>query len=343
MKIRIASILLLGITLSCSKTTETQKTEVNNKSELTIAFGSCAHSYDTLKIMDAVVANNPKLWIWLGDIVYGDTHDMAELKEKYDKQKNKPEYQILLNTSKIIGIWDDHDYGVNDAGKFYSKKEESKELLLDFLDVANDDQVRSHSGAYSEHDLSFNDKLVKVILLDTRYFRDTLAPDKESMQRYKPNHEGDILGEDQWLWLEEVLKNSKADFHILGSSIQLIPVEQGFEKWANFPLARQRMFDLLTDINPKPLLVISGDRHIAEISKIDIEGLDYPLYDFTSSGLTHTWGMYRPDSNKYRVDSLIVARNFGLIKLSWDEGNPNAAFEVRGEKNELIQETTIKY
>jgi alkaline phosphatase D len=103
------------------------------------------------------------------------------------------------------------------------------------------------------------------------------------------------------------------------------------------------MFNLLAEINPKPLIIISGDRHIAEVSKIDIPNLGYPLYDFTASGLTHTWGMYRPEPNKYRVDSLIAFKNFGLIKIDLQQANPKVTLEVRGENNELIQETKIEY
>jgi alkaline phosphatase D len=38
----------------------------------------------------------------------------------------------------VIGTWDDHDYGLNDAGKEYSGKVFSQRLMLDFLDEAED-------------------------------------------------------------------------------------------------------------------------------------------------------------------------------------------------------------
>jgi alkaline phosphatase D len=336
-------MLVLVAGFSCKQSTSRQESiTMPDADGVTIAFGSCAHSYEPMPIFKAIVANKPDVWVWLGDIMYGDSHDMSVLKEKYDRQKTKPVYRKLMLSAEIIGIWDDHDYGVNDGGKYYSEKDKSKELLLDFLDVAENDPVRAHKGVYSEHDFSFGDKLVKVVLLDTRYFRDTLDADTGGMNRYQANEEGDILGEEQWQWFEDVLRKSKADFHIIGSGIQVIAEEQGFEKWANFPKSRQRMFALLADINPKPLLFISGDRHIAEVSKIDLPGLDYPLYDFTASGLTHTWGMYRPEVNKYRVDSLIVSKNFGLIKIHW-QARPKITLEIRGEDDELIQRTEINY
>ncbi len=210
-----------------------------------IAFGSCAHSFEPMPILNQVVKHHPDLWIWLGDIMYGDSHDMTVLKKKYDLQKNKPEYQALLKVTPVIGVYDDHDYGTNDGGKYYSKKDSSKLLLLDFLDAPADDVRRSRPGAYADYDYQVGDRTVKVILLDTRYFRDTLYADTTGRQRYLPNPDGDVLGEAQWQWLEQTLRNNQADFIIIGSSIQLIPDEQGYEKWANFPAARQRFFKLL--------------------------------------------------------------------------------------------------
>ncbi len=344
MKYKFLSLILLAGIISCNQKSKPKEgLSIAEASEITIAFGSCAHSYDSMPIFNAIASHKPAVWVWLGDIMYGDSHDMAVLEKKYNTQKEKPEYKNLMSIAKIIGIWDDHDYGINDGGKYYSKKEESKELLLDFLDVAEDDPVRNHEGAYSTYDLAVDDKLVKFILLDTRYFRDTLDADLGSTARYLPNLEGDILGEEQWQWFEETLRNSKADFHILGSGIQVIADEQGYEKWANFPKSRTKMFNLLAEINPKPLIIISGDRHIAEVSKIDIPGLNYPLYDFTASGLTHTWGMYWDEPNRYRVDSLIAFKNFGLLKIDLQQAMPLVTLEVRGENDELIQETRIEY
>ena len=312
-------------------------------SNLKIAFGSCAHSYDTLNIFNAIHTEQPDLWVWLGDIVYGDTHDMNVLKEKYDKQKRKIEYQQVLNNSKVIGVWDDHDYGINDGGKFYSMKRESKELLLDFLDTDMLDPVRTRDGAYADYTLIAGNKKVKIILLDTRYFRDTLEADLETTARYLPNPTGDILGEEQWRWLEETLTNSDADLHIIGTGIQLIAEEQGYEKWANFPRSRQQLFNLLVESPSTPTLIISGDRHIAELSKIEIPDLGYPLYDFTASGLTHTWGMPWPEPNKFRVDSLIFSKNFGLINIDFSADSPIVALQVRNELNEILLQHTIEY
>ena len=295
-----------------------------------IAFGSCSKDEEQ-QLWREVVDQKAQLWIWLGDNIYGDSQDTSVLRAKYKRQKSNADYQLLLKTMPVIGTWDDHDYGVNDGGKFNPKKKIIKETLLEFLDVPSTALVRKHEGVYSSNSYGTGDKKVKVILLDTRYFRDTLFASKVEGKRYEVNEQGDILGEQQWQWLEEELTESDAAVHIIGSSIQLVAEEQGFEKWANFPAARDRFFYLLKKTQPKNALVISGDRHIAEISKTDVTGLPYPLYDFTSSGLTHTWSKDFGESNRYRVGVNIIQKNFGMILIDWSKITPSITFEVWGK------------
>ena len=337
MFLRYLFSIVLVLSFSCGSTSQPDNPD-HAAQPTRIAFGSCAHEYEPVPAFDAIVKSEPELFVWLGDIIYGDSHDMSVLKKKYDLQKSKTEYQNLLKAMPVIGVWDDHDYGINDGGKYFSKKDESKELCLDFLDVPKDDPVRERDGLYSSYNLYSNDKLIKIILLDTRYFRDTLEPDTNSQHRYLPNETGDVLGEAQWEWLETELTESDADLHIIGSGIQFISQEHYYEKWANFPSARTRMIELIKKINPKPLIFISGDRHMAEVSKMEIDGLPYPLYDFTASGLTHTWSQYWDEPNEYRVGELIAQKNFGLITIEWEGDHPQVVFEVRGvEDKEYVE------
>jgi alkaline phosphatase D len=340
-------MLTLAFTSACTKEKHEGTSESDQKSTNTdkpdtrtvIAFGSCSKQYNPNQRWIDILKNDPDIWIWLGDNIYGDTHDMEFMSEKYAHQKADPGYQLLLKSgTSIIGTWDDHDYGVNDGGKNYSKKDESKELFIDFLDIPEDNPIRDHEGVYQSYEYSFNDHLLKIILLDTRYFRDTI--ERNFMTRaYIPNMEGDILGEKQWLWLENEINESSADLILLGSSIQVIPEEQIYEKWENFPTARKRLFALLERYPDKRVVILSGDRHIAEISKIILDDLNYPLYDFTSSGLTHTWQREDEEQNKYRTSDFIIDLNFGVILIDWEEDKKHKiTFQIRGEENSILYE-----
>lgn len=309
----------------------------------TIAFGSCNNtkhqSYSEL--FNDISAQSPNIWIWLGDIVYADTTNLTAMAAMYRKLKKTPSYKRLRQNTTVLGIWDDHDYGINDGGKNHPTKQGAKQILLDFLDVPRNAPVRKREGAYQSYTFGSAPHSVKIIILDTRYFRDDLVKEPGT-RRNIPNPVGDILGNDQWVWLERELAESKANMNILVSSIQVLSEEHHFEKWANFPVARRRLLSLIAKTQPKNLLILSGDRHMAEIARLDMVGLPYPLYDFTSSGMTHT----RPndnEANKYRLGDVVTKRNYGLLQLSWINDKPVIRMQICGPGNELYREETIKY
>lgn len=297
-----------------------------------IAFGSCNRQARPQPLWTPIRAANPDLWIWLGDNVYADTRDMAAMDSTYARQRRQPGYRTLRRQTRVIGTWDDHDYGANDAGRTYPKRDSSQQLLLDFLGVPDDSPRRRRRGVYSAHTFGPPGQRVKVLLLDTRYHRDPLTPDTTSEQLYLPNETGDILGEEQWDWLERELRTSDAQIHLIGTSIQAIPAQHRWEKWANFPRARDRLFEVIRRTDAPGVLLLSGDRHHAELSRLD-GAVGYPLYELTSSGLTHHAPPHE-EPNRHRVSSLVTALNFGLVTIDWEATPVRIHLQVRGKNNE---------
>jgi alkaline phosphatase D len=331
----------LLILLSAGLLFGSSATEAQNKKELTVAFGSC-NRIDLPQPMWPVIAKEkPDVWIWLGDNIYGDTDDMAVLKGKYDKQYNLPGYsQFRAQVPTIIGTWDDHDYGRNDAGKEYPYKKESQQLALDFLQEPANTPRRQQEGIYASYEYKVGSKKVKVILLDDRYHQDPLT--KDAQKAYIANPTGDILGAAQWQWLEQQLNNSTADVHIIGSGIQFVPQQHPYEKWANFPAARQRFLDLLASSKAKGVLLVSGDRHIGEFSKITPAGMPYPVYEITSSGLTHPAANNKGEDNQYRVGPLVNQKHYGVFRFREQGKKLFVAAALKGEDGKVIYAEDIE-
>jgi alkaline phosphatase D len=289
-----------------------------------------------------VIANNPQLWVWLGDIIYADTSDMRALAAHYKRLKTTPDYKRMRTKTQVIGVYDDHDYGINDGCKDYPFKKGAKKCLMDFLDIPMNSVIRRREGAYSSYTFGKGAQKIKFIVMDTRYFRDPLEKDPTKERRYLSNMNGDVLGDAQWKWLENELKNSTANLNVLCSSIQVIADDHGHEKWGNFPNQRKKLLALIASTKPKNLLILSGDRHMAEVSKMQLEGLPYPLYDFTSSGMTHLRSGTE-EVNHFRVGEMILKKNFGVLKVSWNGEKPIVALQARGQLNELFQEIVVRY
>jgi alkaline phosphatase D len=321
------TMLLTGCRSGRSISAQVAKPTSSAKVVQTIAFGSCSRQSLPQPLWDDVVAQKPDLWIWLGDNIYGDSENMDTLRAKYALQKSNPVYQQLRQSTSIMEVWDDHDYGVNDGGKEYPYRRESQQLMLDFLDVPATDSRRTREGGYSAQSFGPEGQRVKVILLDGRYFRDPLKKDGKANV---PDPSGDLLGEAQWQWLEKQLTNSDADVHVIGCGIQFLADEHPYEKWANFPTSQKRLFDLLGKTKPKGALLVSGDRHIAEVAKEKIPGLPYELYDITSSGLTHVSKPYE-EPNRHRVGAKITQLNYGLITINWNQKPLTATVRINGD------------
>ncbi len=69
---------------------------------LRIAFGSCNREYQPQTHYDAIAAQRPDLWIWLGDNVYGDTTNETELRDKYAQVLAAPSYRRFVDCTAVV-------------------------------------------------------------------------------------------------------------------------------------------------------------------------------------------------------------------------------------------------
>lgn len=283
-----------------------------------ITFGSCAHQDKAQPILDSVVARQPDLFIYLGDNIYGDTRDMQKLRRKYETLAARPEFQRLWQSTRVLATWDDHDYGENDAGRYFPFRKESKEIFLEFWDEPKLSARRLHPGIYHAEEFGPLDKRVQVILLDTRTFRDDLLRTGGigAVPHYIPNSSPDstFLGAQQWRWLEDQLRKP-AQLRIIASSNQFSQTHSGYESWTNVPHERARMLSLVRSSQAEAVVFISGDVHYGELSVERSDSL-YPIYDLTSSGITQSWSKVSPNAN--RLGEAVVINNFGMIEIDWE-------------------------
>lgn len=276
----------------------------SNDETTIIAFGSCNRQDLPQPLWSVIARHEPEVFVWLGDDIYGDSPDMSVMRAKYAQQLSNPLYREFTSRVAVIGTWDDHDYGLNDGGNEFSAREASQQAHLDFLGEPAASPRRQQEGIYASYVYGEPGRQIKVILLDTRYHRDPIGSN------------GTVLGEEQWEWLEAELRGSKAQIHLIGSSIQVIPEEHRFEKWANFPRERERLFELIAETDAPGVIFLSGDRHIAELSVLEETDIDYPIYDVTSSGLTHT-SRPREEANRHRSGPAVFDLNYGLVIADW--------------------------
>jgi len=304
-----------------------------------IAFGSCYNPRDKKDpVFDAVIQQQPDVFVFLGDNIYGDTEDMSVLSKKYAELEAVDGFRKLRDTTRLVATWDDHDFGINDGGKSYKMREESEKIFLDFFKDPVDSPRRSRQGIYASYTFGTPGKTCQLLVLDTRYFRDEIPRNKAKKKKgtvgwYAPTADESktLLGEAQWKWLDQQLQ-VPADLRIIASSIQILSYEKGMENWGNVPHEQERLFELLKKHQADHTFAISGDVHFAELSKKDLGG--YPFYDLTSSGFSHTNKSWALAGNSFRIGKSHWELNAGLIEIDWDRNV--VALSIINPKGEKI-------
>jgi alkaline phosphatase D len=222
-------------------------------------------------IFESMRRKKSDFMLWLGDNVYY----FGKHYKSYDGmfQRNLrvrnyfPALQFFLASVPHYAIWDDHDYGWNDADKSFPLKDTALTIFKGFWpNTYNPDTIRGNYFSYTYYDAEF-------FMTDDRYFRD---PEGDTAGAY--------FGETQLQWLKDKLSSSKATFKFICSGSQVLNDSYYGESYAKYSKERNNLLDYIATNNIKGVIFLSGDKHFSEMSKRNWKG--YPMYDFTSSPLT---------------------------------------------------------
>ena len=331
-----------------------------NPAVFKIAFGSCVSQRKEQNIWAAILDHKPDIFIMMGDGVYPEHEEehvgrslsvMESIEASYKQAATRKELSEFRRQVPTIAIWDDNDYGGSDIGASFEHKVRSKELFLDFWTTAEEKRLRDReSGIYGMWEFGREEHRTQVLVPDLRYCRSEWAQSNvgqiEALRAsgfgpYVPNSASDVsmLGEKQWQWLEECLRRP-ARVRVLISTIQCVPEGRGWESWSNFPNEKKRLLDLIHDTQAKGLVILSGDSHYAELSKLEDSVVGYPLWEVTSSGLTEEWKL--PGPNPQRIGVAYPQTNFGLMHINWIGNRPMIVFEIYSESGErLVQQSVM--
>ncbi|MEM8739381.1 MAG: alkaline phosphatase D family protein [Planctomycetota bacterium] len=326
-----------------------------------VAFASCLRVSRSAPIIADLRAVEPDLLVMLGDNIYADLprrpERRADFRRSYEKLARQPYWKPLTESVPIAATWDDHDYGKNDAGRRWKLKAEAKTEFLRFWGFPADHPARERDGVYHAQTLGEPGRRVQVILLDTRWFRDDLRRrlkmpgTRGGPYRATSDTRRTILGEAQWAWLEEKLREP-AEVRLIGSSIQVLADGHGYETWGNFPHERDRLLRLIETTGAGGVVLLSGDRHHAEMTRWDagsggVEAEEpggavaaYPLWDLTSSGLNEPSQILR-EENPRRVGEARRAANFGVVRIDWSGTTPELRFELVARGGEVFNAQAV--
>lgn len=322
-----------------------------------LAFGSC-HKRKYVNISDSTTIwdvishqSKPDAFVWTGDSVYPPTRGIASV-DLLETEYHHMNHNASLGYSRFeppmgtYGTWDDHDFGGNDLGEEMPNKPERAAAFYKFLHQTA--PPKNRQGIYQSIEWGVAPRKVKVILLDTRWNRQPHCIPSVAhsiplgaaiscitrwltagllLPKYVPRcrEPKTILGAEQWTWLEQELRESDAQIHVIVSSIQVLTTNPVMESWGHYPEERSRLFDMLNGVSGTVLL--SGDVHHAEI----LDSTSAGILEVTSSGMTHTcatpiYGYYlcQPlletfHAHRYQSqDNFYIGKNYGTLEIDWE-------------------------
>lgn len=306
-----------------------------------LATGSCAYINEErsdrpgrgyggeYRIFESIVAQNPDAMLWLGDNVYlrpSDWTSRSGYLERYTHDRSLPELQALLAHCPNFAIWDDHDFGPNDASGGFIHRETALEIFdlfwpnptLGFLDK---------KAAVT----SFQFNGIDFFLLDNRYFR-TEITEKGINQ---------ILGKEQIEWLIDQLKFSRSPFKMVAVGGQVLNTAAVYETHAVYAEERAYLLRRIEEENIKNVVFLTGDRHHSEVSMLELANGN-TIYDFTISPLTSGPNTRVNEQNDNRVEgSLIMQRNFAILEFDGTFKNRTLVIRFYSAENEELYEFKI--
>ena len=283
--------------------------------DFSFVVGSCTYindpPYDRPKkpyggdyqIFNSIDSTHPEFMIWLGDNIYlreADWNTKTGIYYRYTHTRSLPEMQSLLAHTHNYAIWDDHDYGPNDADRSFVHKDLTLQAFKDFWPNPS---FGINGSPSTITQFRYND--CHFFALDNRYFRES-----------KKNQNPSILGKEQVNWLLEALSASHSHYKFIMVGGQFLNTAKTYENHSNYAEERQYILDEIKRRNIKDVIFLNGDRHHGEISKLSVSE-NNTVYDITSSPLTATAHKKIKEENDNRVSgSLIKERHFTQISVT---------------------------
>ena len=222
----------------------------------TFAVAGCARTGSNGAVFDAIRAANPLFFLETGDFFYAniDSNDVARFRAQYDANLTAAAQAELFRSTPIAYVWDDHDYGPNDADSTSPARVAAHEAYRRYVPHY---PLAGQPGTPINQ--AFTIGRVRFLLTDTRSNR---SPDSV------PEAERSMLGAGQRAWLERELLAARDHYALVvwvNPNPWIAPGSSGADNWGGYEAERRELADFIADSDITNLLMLSGDGHMLAI------------------------------------------------------------------------------
>jgi membrane-associated phospholipid phosphatase len=304
------------------------RTPAVGPTSFTFTAAACARTGSNGAVFDSIRAEDPLLHLALGDLHYSNIESTSpsDFVAAYRGALMTPAQSALARAVPQAYVWDDHDYGPNDAGAEApgrSAVRDAYRRAFPHYEVPEGDAPINQA---------FTIGRVRFVLTDTRseHTQDT------------------VLGEQQLAWLRDELRTSSPT-HALVVWVNAIPwigaADPASDAWAGVPEERALIADTIADAGIENLVMVSGDAHM--VAYDDGTSSDYSTAGGGGFPILHAAALDRPGNVKggpYSGGTFPGTGRYGVVDVE-DDGGPTISVRLAGRTwdGETLLEHTLDF
>ncbi|MFN5169946.1 MAG: alkaline phosphatase D family protein [Cyclobacteriaceae bacterium] len=269
----------------------TKTLPTNAVDSLKLAVVSCSNwEFGYFNAYDRIADKEVDAVLHLGDYIYeygvgkyGDTtigrlhvpaHEIVSLSDYRSRhsQYRLDEGSIHLGARHpMIAIWDDHEVANNsyvtgaqnhqpEEGDYEKRKAAARQAYYEWLPIR---ETGKHYRSFSFGPLA------DLWMLDERLEGRTVQPANMNDPAYQSD-DATMLGAEQLNWLENGLKNSSANWKVIGNQVIFADVElsavyprmpRNLDSWDGYPKEKQKLKSFVLDNKINDIVFLAGDTH----------------------------------------------------------------------------------
>jgi phosphodiesterase/alkaline phosphatase D-like protein len=221
-----------------------------------LAFASCASTGSTVRVWDALREADPDVFIHMGDFHYEDivTDTPDSFRYAYERALGSERQGHLYRDVPIAYVWDDHDFGANDADGTVPSSRAAHTVYREYVPhypLAGDTPAPIYQA--------FTAGRVRVIITDVRTAREPMTEGTRDTRS--------LLGDRQKAWLLDELEAASRDAALV-VWVNVVPWitkadESTVHGWAPWAGERLEIANALERLGlTRRTIILSGDAHM---------------------------------------------------------------------------------
>jgi alkaline phosphatase D len=281
-------------------------------------------------IFSAILETKPDLMLWLGNTAHlrdSDWSSKSGTLKRFTTARTVPELKPLLANVPHYATWSAADYGPNDAGHFYSYRQQATDCFKAFWPQPV--EITSLGGIATR----FRRADVDFFILDVRSFRDDTHNSKTLPS---------VLGKEQIEWLRQEIIRSTATFKVIVAGAPILNPADSRDNLSYADREHTELLQMLRDERVSGLFFISGGKYYGELTRL-VHANSYNLYDLTLGPLTANPKDNADELNFFRMPgSSVFERHFALIDFTGPEEDRQLTIRVMSMEGKELWSRTVK-